>query len=246
MTIYLYDGSFDGLLCAIYESYYHKDKPQDIKKVIGFGGSLFAKTYTVETQKEKAQKVARSIQEKISRETYENIYDAFLSEEVDAELDILRYVQLGFTLGKKLDEDLAHPLVLPIHQKSQRVARERHRMLGLLRFEKLKTGIYYAPFSPTYDILSTLGSHFAERFGDQSFIIHDIKRRVALLYKPKRWIMTPVDGELKLELDEEEKAFQQLWTRYYQHIAIKNRQNLKLQRQFMPKKYWRFLTEKKG
>ncbi|MFW6294603.1 MAG: DUF4130 domain-containing protein, partial [Halanaerobium sp.] len=37
-----------------------------------------------------------------------------------------------------------------------------------------------------------------------------------------------------------------LWKSFFSAVSIKNRLNPKLQRQFMPKKYWKYLIEKPG
>jgi probable DNA metabolism protein len=46
-------------------------------------------------------------------------------------------------------------------------------------------------------------------------------------------------------LSEDEILFQRLWKQYFRSICIDQRLNLKLHRQKVPKKYWKYLTEKK-
>jgi len=46
------------------------------------------------------------------------------------------------------------------------------------------------------------------------------------------------------KLDEYEFAFQNLWRDYLKAITIRERRNLKLQRQHLPKRFWKYLTEK--
>ena len=41
-----------------------------------------------------------------------------------------------------------------------------------------------------------------------------------------------------------EKLFQELWKSYYDTINIKERKNLKVHMQFLPKRFWKFLPEK--
>ena len=53
------------------------------------------------------------------------------------------------------------------------------------------------------------------------------------------------NGQVKQALlDEGEDFYQKLWCSYFKHINIEERKNLKLQRQFMPKRFWRYLPEK--
>ncbi|HEY3388941.1 MAG TPA: DUF4130 domain-containing protein, partial [Prolixibacteraceae bacterium] len=46
-------------------------------------------------------------------------------------------------------------------------------------------------------------------------------------------------------LQEEEAVYQTMWKGYCQNIAIRERLNPKLQKQHMPKRYWKFLPEKR-
>ena len=48
----------------------------------------------------------------------------------------------------------------------------------------------------------------------------------------------------QLELDEQEELYDQLWKDYFNSINIKERQNVKLHVQYLPKRYWRYLNEK--
>jgi probable DNA metabolism protein len=43
---------------------------------------------------------------------------------------------------------------------------------------------------------------------------------------------------------EDEQLFQKLWKAYFKSLTIKERINPKLQRQHLPKRYWKYLTEK--
>jgi len=53
------------------------------------------------------------------------------------------------------------------------------------------------------------------------------------------------DGKLNEKLmAEDEKQFQELWKGYFNSMTIKERINPKLHRQNLPKRYWKYLTEK--
>ena len=43
---------------------------------------------------------------------------------------------------------------------------------------------------------------------------------------------------------EDETLFQQMWKVYFKSMTIKERINPKLHRQNMPRRFWRYLTEK--
>ena len=68
MIIYLYDGSFDGLLTAIFDSFTDK-RPLDIFRQEHYQPQLFDEIISVTTENDKAQRVADSILAKLSFDT---------------------------------------------------------------------------------------------------------------------------------------------------------------------------------
>ena len=54
-----------------------------------------------------------------------------------------------------------------------------------------------------------------------------------------------IDGRLNDEvLSDDDHLLQDLWRTYFKAICIKERMNPRKQLQDMPKRYWRYLTEK--
>ena len=49
---------------------------------------------------------------------------------------------------------------------------------------------------------------------------------------------------IKEILDEKEELYQHLWQQYFKSVNIVARKNTKLHIQHMPKRYWKYLTEK--
>ncbi len=119
-------------------------------------------------------------------------------------------------------------------------------MKGLLRFERLEDGPYYAPMAPDHNILCLMAPHFASRLADQKWAIHDVRRGFAVLYDGVRWTVETAEEIERSALASEESLYQQLWKEYFKKAASPDRKNLQLQRQFMPRRYWRFLTEMTG
>lgn len=139
-------------------------------------------------------------------------------------------------INNRQDEDMQRFL-----QIFQAVRRERHRFLGLTRFEELDTGALYAEIAPTYRLAPLLGSHFQKRLGHRPFAICDVKRKEALLFDGQRFHIGSITGQRKRS--PQEADFQDLWRTYHRHIAIEARKNRALQKQQMPVKYWQQLTE---
>lgn len=247
ITYYIYDGSYYGMLTAIQWRFQiqsrniiitpDQHKPNTLE--------LFANYTQINTNKQLAKSLLKQIRSEISTRIENRIYYAFLSEQPGIEDFIFDYLSWGFEIGEQVEELLSKESVCKINNLSQKVSRERHKMLGLLRFQKLTSGIYYAPMEPDHDIITLIAPHFRKRLRDQSWIIHDKSREKYALYNQKQLIYTTSSiSQNKLSKHEEEQKFQNLWKKYFCNITIPERRNLRLQKQFLPKKYWKYLTEK--
>lgn len=244
MLCYIYDGSFNGLLTAIYEIYYRRQIPQDIVPVGAANRQLFVWQEHIACDENKAVKVYDSIDAKISSRALRNAYYAYLSEHAQAGMWIYEYLRLGWKLGPKVDLHLTDERVDRIHRLSRKVKTERHRLLGLVRFQRCPMDIFYAAIEPDNNVVELLAPHFAERLSDQNWIIHDLGRDLAVVYNRKEWVSTGFTLNNKLELEQEEQYYQGLWKQYYDSIAISSRINPRLQKQCMPARYWKHLVEK--
>lgn len=244
MNIYIYDGSFEGLLTAVYQAYYQPEKPDSIVTKQRYTGGMFVNPVEIETDTEKANKVSDAIANKVSREALRHIYRAYLSELPEIETSIYHYIRIGFKVGKNIDKYHTDSVVMTIHQISLKVSRERHRMLGLVRFRCTENNIYYASIEPDFNIVGLIAPHFANRLADQKWVIHDIKRGLAALYDCNNWVLIELAEDKKINSAEHEDFYQQLWKDYFSSATITGRKNLKLQRQFMPARYWKHLIEK--
>lgn len=243
---YIYDGSFNGLLTSIYDAYYTPQKPDKILNYEKREDNFLVKEILIDTDENKAKKVYEAIDSKISPSALRKIYYAYLSEIDDIEMDILNYIRLGFKIGADIEFNLRDDLVLKIEQTHKKVSRERHRLTGLIRFKELKNNILYAETSPDYNVIGILAPHFIRRLSNENFIIHDKKRKIAVFYNTREWIIREVEGNLNIIFNEDEKDYQKLWKMYFKSISIEEKFNPKLQRSNMPKKYWKYLIEKGG
>jgi len=240
--IYVTDGTFEGILTAVFEAYKNKEEPEAITLGSVYQLALGMAVRDIATDMEKSGRVWRGVQSKISEKTLEELYRAYLSEHPQVGLFIYRYIKLGLKLGRKVEGYLQHPDVQAVHDLSRRVANEAHLFLGILRFRKLKNGIFYACYEPDNNITQLIAGHFAGRLSDQAWIIHDRKRDIMALYNGEEVVfatgLPPFAGEV---CDEE---YETLWKKYFSAIAIESRKNPKLQRSFMPVKYWKNIIEK--
>lgn len=239
--VYLHDGTFNGLLTCIYEHYY-SNKANGIYPNSRYEMELLEKEIIIDTDEEKANKVYSAIFSKISDEAMRHVYYTFLSDDYKKDCYILRYLELGFKMGYKVDGDYTNKDVINVHDLSSKVSKERHRLLGLLRFQEVND-VLYAVLTPDHDLIELLASHFADRLKNENFIIHDKRRNKAVIYNKKQWIIKDFKLEDEIKLSKRELDFQAMWKGYFEHIGIKERKNLVLQRQYVPTRYRKNIVE---
>jgi len=244
MIHYIYDGSFEGILTAIYHAYYNKEIPEQILSQDDLQESLMVRKIYIETDMEKADKVYHSVETKISKQAMKNIFYVYLSEERDRGTMIYQYLKLGWKMGKSIDGNLKNNHVLVVQNMYKKVSKEIHLMLGLVRFKELKNDVLYAAIEPDYNIVFALADHFAERISNERWIIHDIRRNIAVVYNKEEWLLTELKLKGDIEVHEEEESYQKLWKQYFKSISIENKVNPRLQKGYMPVRYWKHLIEK--
>jgi hypothetical protein len=138
--------------------------------------------------------------------------------------------------------DRGDPAVATTLTAAFKVCREVDRLHGLLRFTQDSQGVYTARCAPDHFVLPSLAEHFFRRFGDAPWTIIDEKRAMTLV--------CPADGEPRLiqgtappTAAPAAEPWADLWRNYHRAINNERRQNPALQRQFMPVRYWKYLTE---
>lgn len=245
MLNYFYDGSFEGLLTAVYEAYYRRESPAHITSSECEQQSLLDTNVHITTNEDKASRVYNGIREKISYQALTNVYHAYLSELSDIEFHILNYIRLGFKEGRRVDLHLSDDRVLAIHSAAQKVTRESHLITGILRFKQLENNVYYAQYTPDHNITTLISDHFVRRFQDQNWIIHDLKRNYAAVFDKNSCIFVDLDHEFLPSDSSSLDKYEELWQNYFTNICIKERINPKLQKRNMPRRYWSHLTEKR-
>jgi probable DNA metabolism protein len=240
---YLYDDTFEGFLTCVWH-HWRTGKADGIFSNNGaYQLDLLHYAQTVETDGRKAEAVAEAIMRKISRWDAERIYRVFLTDEPEKEMKLLSYIRLGFKEGPKIRLLHGHPVVAPVQKAEYRFGAEVHRLCGLVRFSELDGGTLFARIEPDNDVLAHLAPHFADRFKSEPFLIHDARRGKALFAYERRWEVAPFDEGAYLRFSGGEAQIRQLWKEYHAVMATKERLNPKLQRQFMPARYHKYLTE---
>ena len=255
MNIFIYDKTFEGLLTAVFDAYNRKTFP-DLLLSAGDALPLFyEESFTVITDEEKAGRVWRGLQKKLSSAALACLAQCWLAEEPETPMLLFRYIRKAIDAPRSIETNFADPDVLEFSRMWKRVDWERIRLLQFVRFQKAADGTFFAAFEPQYNALPLTVQHFKDRFADQKWIIYDMKRRYGFYYDLQEVTTISFDDDSREAhlitgmldeslMDENEKIFQKLWKTYFKAICIKERMNPRKHKKDMPVRYWKYLTEK--
>jgi probable DNA metabolism protein len=251
MTTLVYDGSFKGWLTAVFEVFEYKFADAGIQPEHRYQSELMHQKHVVVTSEDKSARVWKKLGEKISRSALRQLYQTFLSEEVVMENMLLSYVRYVLSSPISVEHDFGNACVLYVQQTARKVHREKHRMEAFVRFQLTQDKLYYAIVQPDFNVLPLLHAHFKDRYADQRWLIYDTRRKYGIYYDLESVTEVRIDfsddvsSKPDAVYDEHESMYQQLWQQYFSSVNIKARKNTKLHIQHMPKRYWKYLTEKK-
>ena len=240
---YQYDGSFEGFLTCVYESYVRKEYP------IAFVGpedariTLYPERF-VHSHREHALRVYRSLSQRISPQGQRLASLAFLTCLGEKERAIYDFIRLGYDVGRGVVHWLTDPRVDVLNKAVGHLTHEVHLYQGFVRFSDYH-GLLAGEICPKNRVLPLLRPHFCGRFSGETFLLYDRTHQEALLHQPQpeHWAIVPM-AELRLAPPgAEEQTYRALWRAFYDAIAIEGRLNPKLRMTHMPKRYWDCMTE---
>lgn len=253
-TILLCEDSIEGILTGVYEAYrLRKDhasihlQTSDLENY-----RLFAIYRKVEPDEEKSGKVWNTLYTRFGEETCTQLCQAMVScdpEKADAVYHTIVTGISGKYRGSLMDH-LSDPHINKAFRLSRNTGIEIHHLLGFLRFRELQNGILLARYRPKNDITAMLVPHFADRLPKENFAIYDEQRKYYAVHpKEKQWYL--VRGTLPFQENEEqysqsETMYQALYKHFCESIAIKERRNLGLQRNMLPLRFRKYMTEFSG
>lgn len=253
MNLFIYDQTFEGLLTAIQDAFDLNIEPDKILSTKAFQDDLFAIKYYITTDSDKFEKLWEQIKDKSSEQNCQRIFKAFLSELPDIEIIIYNYIKLILETPYNVEVDFSNENLVKLNNIQKKVGREAQRVMMFVRFQKTIDEIFYASFDAKYNVIPLTVSHFRNRFADQKWVIFDTRRKFGYYYDLEN-VREITIGNQKVSLESgkvdkdilhiSEKLFQKLWKSYYDSINIKERKNLKVHMQFLPKRFWKFLPEK--
>lgn len=240
-VIYWYDGTFEGFLCCVFESFRNHELPADIWLMTRPEMSLFPQVQ-VETDRTRATRVSNSIK-RLGERVKEVIMLGFLNDTEGKEVKLIKFLNLCYSKGAKIINSLADPVVADVLELEQSVSREACRYKEILRFEE-RGGMLGAVIRPTHYVLPLLRGHFCDRMPVEDFIIFDNNHLIAMVKKGSEVSYMDFDKPMILKTTESrENSYQTLWKTFFKAVTIEERRNEKNQMSHIPQKYWEYMLE---
>ena len=173
-SVYIYDKTFDGLLTAVFDAYFRKTFPDALLSE-GDALPLFCdELHTVVTDEEKAGRVWRGLQKKVSSSALGCLTQSWLSELPEVGMLIFRYIRKAIDAPRSIETNFGDPDVLQLAQIWKKVDGERVHLMQFVRFQKAADGTFFAAFEPQYNALPLPDLHFYDTLGDHEWFVYDI------------------------------------------------------------------------
>lgn len=249
--VFVCNDTITGIFSAIYEAW--KLNPDSTQTGIALKSTmeqeLFCEYLEVEETAKKAIAVEKMIQKHLGEEAYGCFYHALLSADEDKGDAVLGAMLAAKKIpdSHKIMNHLGDSKVQRVFELSRKVSNEAHFFKEIVRFRELDNGVLFAKINPQNQILTCIAEHFANRLAVENFIIYDETHCMTLLHQSgKQWFLVSgkeIDVEKIQNVSEEERKFVRLWKGVVDSISIKERENLKLQRQHLPLKYRQNIVE---
>lgn len=247
-TVLLYDGSFDGFLSSVFEIYERCIENPVITKETEFQEQLFDAPEIIISNADNTKRVWNGLKKLLKSTGCSTLYYAFLSEIDGVENTLFNVIKYAFDTQQNIISDYSNPNVLALSKTARKVGREKHRMEAFVRFQQTKDNIYFSNIEPDFNVLPLINKHFTSRYADQKWIIYDLKRKYGLFYNLIKTEVITLDfniNSIKEELfTSEENQYETLWKDYFKSTNIEERVNIALHTKHVPKRYWKYLSEK--
>lgn len=250
--IYVCEDSLEGILSAVHAAYmsHYGHEYQSIYAGDCVEYSLFSEMIYIETDVDKAKRVADAIRRKISWSAWYMILHASMAYNIDKANVIYHFLVQGFKVGSIVTEQLADADVLSVLKLYRAVQREKQRLYGFVRFQELNSRVLFAKIAPKHRQLPLLAAHFADRYPMEQWMIYDERRHEVCVHEAGKqwWIAKDVvpDESSISDVSHEQKYFEKWWKSFYESIGICERENPRCRMNLMPKMYWSNMPEMRG
>ena len=246
--VYLCEDTPDGIFTAIYDAWAARipDEQLSIRVQNNYMMEFFTDYVEVQTDLEKAVKVARSVNRKIGTDAYDMIYKTALSCEEEKIDVIYRFLKLGFSYGHSVVAMHADDRVCRLFEYSRAVTNEAHLFREFVRFGESDEGILISRIKPKNQVLPLIAYHFSDRFPEEDFVILDETHRMGLFHaKGQTAYLSPLTQEAldNIWKHNQGQMYEDLWRTFFRTIAIQERTNKQCQRNHCALRYRDYMVE---
>ena len=246
---YLYDGTPEGLLSAVFESYERHEAPEDIAEEGSFQPRLGQSAVFVGTDMARAVRVREGVICEAGRHAFGAIMRAIATEDAEKGMAVYDFIRFAMdrTSGRNkrlaILNDLGNPAVARLVALSRKTVNETERMRQFIRFSHLENDVWFARCNPCASVVPFAMPHFAARFNVQPFIIYDENHHMAGVYDGEGWHLVRDTAVAQFARADGDAYVEALWQRFYDALSIDARYNPELRRSFMPVRLWKHLPE---
>ena len=247
---YAYDGTLEGLFTAIFRAYEKHEEPTDFVTTKDLQPRLGQYVCEIETEHELSKRVAEGIVRVAGNDAYNLVKIVGLSCTPNCGTLVYRFVRYAMKTGHAWEKDVMHPCVEPMLAIKRAMATEKERLIQFMRFEELEGDLWFAKCNPKANMIPFVMDFFSARFNTQRFIIYDEVHHIAGVHEGrgmKSWYLVPTEGtgfpkNLPTRTNNEQ-LMRRAWKTFYDSIAVESRYNPELRVHWMPKRFWKNLTE---
>ncbi len=262
---YIFDGTLEGLMSAVFCAYTHRCVPHDILRSGNVQIRLEQDVVHVETNMDAALRVRNGICRQLGAGVWRAIVQAAASDDPDMGTKVFRFIHFALDSpyacrckgcprkrscntpcsthrGNVLDE-WSNPEVVPLLELQRQVIGESERMRQFIRFEHTTDGFWFARCNPNASVIPLIMGHFAARFNSHRFVIYDEVHHLAGICANGSWQLVSTDRITPPPQAADEAEMQDAWKRFYHVLSVECRYNPELRRHFMPKRLWGNITE---
>ena len=218
--VYEYDGSYNGFLCCIFESYINREFPIAFASNEEFPALSLYSVRNVETVLAHSNRVLRSITDRSPRAA-RLLYRAFHTCMDNREIHLYRFVQKLYADGPQFLRRPSDEACFPLYKAVRHLSGELEKLRGFVRFSDY-SGVLGAEIQPKNRV-RTHGELLLYSGGCSRIVQAD------------SLILAPPDGQ--------EAQYRKLWKTFFDTVAIEERCNTRCQNTFLPKRYRSVMTE---
>ena len=252
MLAFSYDKSFEGLLAVIFDAYTGKRFPEILLGDEDIPPLTATKIHHARSREDKSTRVLEGLKKRLTTEGMNNLACAWLADQHGTDMLLMRYIRGVFDGGRSYELEYTRQDVFAVNRLARAVHGEAHLLKGFARFQKTADKLFFSAIASRYNVLPLLGSHFAERFAEQPWVLYDTQRHYGLAHEQGEFREIFLDESLldqggrldAANLAEDEQIFQTMWQDYCAAATIRERLNPRLHSRYLPRRFWPYMTEK--